>query len=150
MSVHTTCWKLYDWIPCTLFGMAFIGYSSCTIDLHSHYRVFYWLNNNEKTFVWSKLKEFLVENHQKENFKNTCIIHRNKNWRWNNWRSTWKVISKIMYKKSFKYLKPNKLQHQCELKASTGFLLLLHKPFCVQSDPVMYTLMQQILIHYLF
>lgn len=63
---------------------------------------------------------------------------------------TAEVISKIMYKKSFKYLKPNKLQHQCELKASTGFLLLLHKPFCVQSDPVMYTLMQQILIHYLF
>lgn len=58
--------------------MAFIGYSSCTIDLHSHYRVFYWLNNNEKTFVWSKLKEFLVENHQKENFKNTCIITETK------------------------------------------------------------------------
>lgn len=49
--------------------MAFIGYSSCTIDLHSHYRVFYWLNNNEKTFVWSKLKEFLVENHQKKFFE---------------------------------------------------------------------------------
>lgn len=50
----------------------------------------------------------------------------------------------------FKYLKPNKLQHQCELKASTGFLLLLCQPLCVQSDPVTYTLMQQILIHYLF
>lgn len=45
-----------------------------------------------------------------------------------------------MYKKLFKYLKPNKQQHQCELKASTGLLLLLCQPFCVQSDPVTYTL----------
>lgn len=49
--------------------MAFIGYSSCTIDLHSHYRVFYWLNNNEKTFVWSKLKEFLWRTIKKKIFK---------------------------------------------------------------------------------